>query len=290
MQKEIRRLIAENRPEEALKLLEPFAPDEVILLQGRLAGLNRQNLKGLLSAQEYRLEYHRIIHAAIELTHLVPIDSTPPATNPPPPSPSQMASFPVYFSYAWNDAEKEENNREDMVNRLFGALEADGFNLKRDKMNIQYKGFISDFMREIGRGGLIVVALSDKYLRSPYCMHELNEIYRNSRQERDEFAKKIFPIRVEDIKINDPRDIDVYLSFWDAELSKWKVLVEQRPDQLGRALFDEYQKIKEIHSNFGDLVAYLRNMNTLTAKLLAEDDFAIVRTALRIRIDELSTP
>jgi len=276
MQNRIRRLIAENHQEEALKLLESFAPNEAILLQGRLAALKRQNLSGLLSNQDYNLELNRIIHAALELSSMVPNDS-----NPPPP---KSDSFPIYFSYAWNDG---ESNREDLVNRLYEALALDGFQLKRDKMDVQYKGFISDFMREMGRGGLIVVALSDKYLRSPYCMHELNEIYRNSRQERDEFAKKIFPIRVEEIKIDDPRDIDTYLSFWDAELSKWKTLFENRSDQLGRALFDEYQKIKEIHSNFGDLIGYIRNMNTLTAKLLAEDDFAIVRTALRARIKEL---
>lgn len=290
MQNEIRRLIAENRLEDALRLLETYAQNEVILLLGRLAAVNRQYNMGVLNNQEYSLERNRITFAALELVKKAP-DTGP--VQPPPPivesAPPNNSAFPIFFSYAWDDANHPEGHRESLVNRLYESLKADGFELKRDKMDLQYRGFISDFMRELGRGGLIVVALSDKYLRSPYCMHELNEIFRNSRQERDEFAKRIFPIRVEEIKINDPIDLGSYLTFWNEELKKWNELVKNNPSQLGRALFDEYEKIKEIHSNCGELLGYLRNMNTLTTKLLAEGDFAIVKEALRHRIQELTS-
>ncbi len=290
MQKEIRRLIAENRLEDALRLLESYAQNEVILLQGRLSALNRQNNMGLLNNQEYSLERNKITFAALELVKMAPASGQE-APQPPigQPTAPRNSTFPIFFSYAWDDADHPEGHRESLVNRLYDSLKADGFELKRDKMDLQYRGFISDFMRELGRGGLIVVALSDKYLRSPYCMHELNEIFRNSRQERDEFAKRIFPIRVEEIRINDPIDLGNYLTFWDEELKKWKELVKNSPSQLGRALFDEYEKIKEIHANCGELLGYLRNMNTLTTRLLAEGDFAIVKEALRRRIQELAS-
>ena len=46
-------------------------------------------------------------------------------------------------------------------------MKKDGYNVVRDKEDVGYKGSISDFMRTIGRGDFIVVAISDKYLKSP---------------------------------------------------------------------------------------------------------------------------
>ncbi|MEO5998942.1 MAG: hypothetical protein ABIN89_19385 [Chitinophagaceae bacterium] len=44
-------------------------------------------------------------------------------------------------------------------------------------------------MKRIGTGKAVVVVIGDRYLKSPYCMFELLEIYRN----RD-FIDRIFPI------------------------------------------------------------------------------------------------
>jgi internalin A len=46
---------------------------------------------------------------------------------------------------------------------------------------------ISGFMKRIGRADRVIVVLSDKYLRSPYCMTELHIIYRRSNEEKEEF-------------------------------------------------------------------------------------------------------
>ena len=49
----------------------------------------------------------------------------------------------------------------------------DNYEVIRDKHNLEYKGFISDFIGEIGQGKCVVVAISQKYVRSPFCMFEL---------------------------------------------------------------------------------------------------------------------
>lgn len=46
-------------------------------------------------------------------------------------------------------------------------------------------------MKEIGEADLIVIGISDKYLRSHYCMLELCEIYRNSSQDYNKFKSKL---------------------------------------------------------------------------------------------------
>jgi hypothetical protein len=39
-------------------------------------------------------------------------------------------------------------------------------------------------MKPIRRADRVIVVLSDKYLRSPYCMTELHTIYRRSNEEK----------------------------------------------------------------------------------------------------------
>jgi internalin A len=51
----------------------------------------------------------------------------------------------------------------------------------RDKDEMKHGDRISDFMDRIGEGDLVYVFLSDKYLKSPFCMYELHAIWRNGR-------------------------------------------------------------------------------------------------------------
>lgn len=361
MQDKVRQLISEDAIEEALELLETLNNDQVFLLKGQYASLQRQNNMGVLKQDEYDIKLNKIKAAALSLAKKLPKDS--PALNPTPTTmptssadqaagiqrqldlligrqnalreaiaitfdPSQKFAYKhqieqleseiaelrqqlstghststgqaissghststnqpaIYFSYAWGDSEEAAESREAIVDQLYGSLLNDGFALKRDKMDLDYKGFISEFMQEIGRSGLVVVAISDKYLRSPYCMHELHEIYRNSRQEKEEFSKRVFPIRVESIKMSDPFVIEEYLAYWEEQETKWKNLVQKRASQLSPAHFNEFDKVREINSKFSELLAFLQDMNSMSKKLLAQDDFAIVKDAVRARMQEL---
>ncbi len=228
--------------------------------------------------------------------------TTTPATQPSAPSkpdpqqgdsatatPPSSHTPAIYFSYAWGDGEETGESREEIVNQLYESLKKDGFNLKRDKMDLGYRGLISEFMREIGKSDLIVVVISDKYLRSPFCMHELNEIFRNSREEQAEFARRIFPIRAESLKMSDPHVLKTYLKHWAEEENKWADLVKD-PElkKLGEGPLKQYVRIQKINENFGDLFVFLQDMNAMSKKLLAENDFAMVKDAIRQRMQELA--
>lgn len=108
----------------------------------------------------------------------------------------------IFFSYAWNDHGQTVGGREEVVNQLYDALKKDGFDARRDKNNLSYAGLITEFMKQIGKGDLVVVFMSHKYLKSPFCMWELYEVYRNSRAEKDLFIQRILPIRVENVNLN----------------------------------------------------------------------------------------
>src|SRR4051812_5547192 len=123
----------------------------------------------------------------------------------------------IFFSYAWGDDNESGSSREEILNELYESLIADGFQVIRDKNALRYKSLISDLTGQIGRGKFIVVAISDKYLKSTYCMLELLEIYRKSNSDIDEMLKKIFPIVLDDAKIYNPEDRVDYLKFWEAK-------------------------------------------------------------------------
>src|SRR6185369_9239912 len=111
-----------------------------------------------------------------------------------------MNSSPeIFFSYAWGDEHEQGESREKIVNELYKSLLKDNYRIVRDKYNLEYKGFITDFMGRIGEGKCVIVAISEKYVRSPYCMFELYEIARNSNFDKNLFREKVIPVIVERI-------------------------------------------------------------------------------------------
>jgi len=190
----------------------------------------------------------------------------------------------IYFSYAWGDKKEKKNSREDIINSLYDSLNNDKYSLKRDKMDLGYRGLISDFMKDIGQGDLVIVAISDKYLKSPYCMYELYEIYRNSKLNKSEFVNKLFPIRVEDIDLKTPKTLNKYYDYWEKEEKAWAELIKKRISQVGKEQFAEYDKVKQINLKFGDLVSFVSDMNALNMELIAKDDFKEIKTAIDKKI------
>jgi internalin A len=72
-------------------------------------------------------------------------------------------------------------------------------------------------MERIGTGGRIFIILSEKYLRSPYCMFELSEIWRTSRQDREEFVERVRIYALPDAKIFNPSDWADWAIYWKQE-------------------------------------------------------------------------
>lgn len=192
-----------------------------------------------------------------------------------------MSSSPeIFFSYAWGDEQEQGGSREKIVNELYDSLIKDKYQVVRDKYNLEYKGFISDFMSQIGRGKCIIVAISQKYVKSPYCMFELYEIARNSNFDKIQFREKVIPLRVELIDFNDPATLEKHFAFWDNEYKKWDELVKKRAEQLSVGQLQDYDRIKMIHQNFGRLTDWIKDMNTLNLQTLSADNFAAIKKAI----------
>jgi hypothetical protein len=196
------------------------------------------------------------------------------------------SNYEIFFSYAWGD--ESDHSREKIVDELYHSLLKDNFRVIRDKYNLKYKGLITEFIARIGRGKFIIVAISEKYLKSQYCMSELYGIARNSNLDKENFTKKILPVMVEFVDFTKPATIEYYLSYWENEYKIWDNLLKTHSGNLSAEQLQRYHNVKLIFQNFGMVTEWITDMNTLTPQILAADNFAEIKNEIRKRSEELS--
>jgi internalin A len=135
-------------------------------------------------------------------------------------------------------------------------------------------------MRTLGQARLVIVVLSEKYLRSPYCMTELHAIYQRSIGEKEDFLRRIIPLRLTDARFGTWRDRVAYAEHWEKEFKA----MEQHLSRIGQADFRLYQETKKWYVDVGDMLAYVNDVLTPRGfDEIVEDDFAALRQMLRRR-------
>jgi hypothetical protein len=187
----------------------------------------------------------------------------------------------VFVSYAWGDvspsASKEDNQRQEVVERLCRKLEQERWSLIRDKGALDYGGQISVFMKTLGQARMVIVVLSEKYLRSPYCMTELYSVYQNARQERQEFLNRIIPLVLKDADIGNWRGRANYAEHWETEFKA----MEQHLTRLGEEDLKLYRAMRRWHNEVGDMLAYVNDiLAPHEFDEIVKDDFAALRQML----------
>jgi internalin A len=147
-----------------------------------------------------------------------------------------------FVSYAWGDESPEGKRREVVVDRLCKAAEQRELVIQRDKRVLRLGDSISKFMQNLAGGDRVFVILSDKYLRSPYCMYELLEIWRKCSGEEEEFLDRIRVYVIPDTKIFSLSDRAQYAIHWRQEYEKVDQLIHDHgSDVVGRRGFQEYK-------------------------------------------------
>ncbi|HEY5704555.1 MAG TPA: TIR domain-containing protein [Terrimicrobiaceae bacterium] len=187
----------------------------------------------------------------------------------------------VFISYAWGhtspNSSEDDRKRQEVVERMCETLGKAGWQVVRDQTDMQYGDLISAFMKTLGQADLIVVVLSDKYLRSPYCMTELHDLYVNSRQEKGDFLKHIIPLVLDDARIGTWRDRAEHAKHWHAEFQA----MEKSYQHLGERDFSLYKVMKDWHNHVSDMLAYINDVLTPHGfDEIVKDDFAALRRIL----------
>jgi internalin A len=159
-----------------------------------------------------------------------------------------------YVSYAW--ADPTDPRREMDVDRLCEEAEKRGALIVRDKSTLKIGDFIYDFMQQIGEGDRVFVFLSNKYLRSPYCMFELFELWRNSRQDKTDFAGKIRVFATDGTRIGTPDEWLDYTAYWVAERDRLKLRIDQVGwSNAGQEVLRRYRYMEDFATKISDVLA-----------------------------------
>ena len=132
-----------------------------------------------------------------------------------------------YVSYAWNDDTPGSPEREAFVDQLCAAAEKKGIKIIRDKTAMRYGDRISKFMSRVPHGNRIFIVLSDKYLKSAYCMHELFDVWRNCREDDAEFIKRTRVYELPCAKLSTGLDRAQYAIYWRKKFDEMDAFVKE---------------------------------------------------------------
>ena len=172
----------------------------------------------------------------------------------------EISKIELYISYAW------KGESEDMADLLEETFIANDLHLIRDKNDLGYRERITEFMKRIGKAKGVVVIVSDKYLKSRYCMFELIEIYENSN-----FEDRIFPIVLGDANIFDVDGILAYKEHWKSRMDELnsKMVGAEAVKTIG----PEHKEVERIHGYMDTVGEILKDMNSLSPEIHKDTKF-----------------
>lgn len=171
-------------------------------------------------------------------------------------TPRKVRKGKIFVSYAWGDqSSKAARERDDIVEKLCLEAEAKGIVINRDKRVLRPGDSISFFMRKLGQADRIFVILSDRYLRSAYCMFELSEIWRNARFENRAFLSRIRVLALDDAKIFEPLDWVNWALHWRSEYEKLDSLAREHGTAvLGSFGHKKLAQMQQFYLNIPDIL------------------------------------
>ena len=197
----------------------------------------------------------------------------------------------VFISYAWGDDTPEGKIRAKAVEGLQSALAEDGFQPVRDRDQMRPGERISAFIRRLTRADLVVAVISDKYLRSPYCMYEIYRLWQKHQGDADDLARSLVPIVLPEVKIGSFRERVSYLEYWTDQAESLEVLIRNPKLSPGSQSWEEFRLVREFAHHVDDILVFLQDI-LMPRKLEVhlDDGFQSVREALRRRIREVHAP
>jgi internalin A len=171
-------------------------------------------------------------------------------------SPDPQEPLKYFVSYAWGDRTPRGQEGELIVDRLCAVAQARGITILRDKTSLGLGDRISKFMKRVGGGDRVFVVLSSKYLKSAFCMYELYEIWRNCRQDDEEFLRHVKIYTMQDAPIWTPLDRAQCAIYWREECAKLELIFKEHGfDIVGISDAQRYLIMKTFSSQIGNILA-----------------------------------
>jgi internalin A len=169
-----------------------------------------------------------------------------------PPRPPQ-----VFVSYAWGDATPEGRQRAQVVDDLCAALDLQGVHVRRDRDEMRPGDLISEFMDRLTEGDYVLAVISDKYLRSEYCMYELFRIYRNCADRPERFLGKVIPLILPDARLESLTQRLQRAIYWTQQEEELRPLIAGHIGTVGTEFFRKFKLIGEFGRNTSNMLEHL---------------------------------
>lgn len=161
----------------------------------------------------------------------------------------------LFLSYSWNDSE--------LANTIDNELSSWGVNIKRDVRDIGTWTSIKEFMSSIRNQDYAVIIISKSYLKSPNCMFEVMEIFKDT-----QYKDKILSIVTSDADIYNPISRANYIKYWEEETKKLEEAIKPLKLENTAELTMELRKYKSIEMTiaaFLDLISDKNNPRVVNA-------------------------
>ncbi|MCC6753259.1 MAG: toll/interleukin-1 receptor domain-containing protein [Saprospiraceae bacterium] len=187
---------------------------------------------------------------------------------------SQDKMHPIYISHAWG------GDSDIIVEQLVRRLEQEKLPYILDTRDLNYKQSIKHFMLQLGKADSVILVISNKYLKSEFCMFELVQIYKN-----ENLHDRIFPIVLEEVKISKSSDRLEFVKYWEDQLEELhSKLRELHSLSYLDGITEDLNLYTEIRNNIAKLTGILRDINTLNIRIHKESDFMPLIGAIRQRM------
>ncbi len=180
----------------------------------------------------------------------------------------------IFISHAWGGISDE------ILAQLVKRLEAEDITFILDKRDLSYRQSIHDFMVQLGEADMVIIILSNKYLKSEYCMFELLEIHKN-----ENLSERIFPIVLDEVKISSSADRLEFVKYWETQLMNLQNKVKELNSlSYIEGITDDLNLYAEIRNNIARLTGILRDINTLNITIHRESDYEDLVKAIKEKI------
>ena len=191
----------------------------------------------------------------------------------------------VFLSYAWGDDSPAGKIRDQVIDGLYEALTQEGLSPIRDRNAMRPGDRISAFIDRLTRADHVVAVISDKYLRSPYCMYEIYRLWQKSQEDADLMAERVVPIVLPEVKIGRLPERVPYIKYWRQQHEELEAAFNEVGTALAPESLRELRLVRDFAHHVDGILVFLQDV-LMPRKLEAhlDDGFEAVRGALRRRM------
>jgi cytochrome c-type biogenesis protein CcmH/NrfG len=190
----------------------------------------------------------------------------------------------VYISYAGNDGDEAfENSRDQIIQKISELLEQNNLKPKQYKTDVQYKDSVDKYKLDIAYGDYVILVVSEKYLKSEYCMNEAVALLNRNQRGLEE---KIFPLVLKDADIFNWKKKGEYIDYWHQQITELDNYLANKDQKAYISLTEQSINFREIYENIGSFIKTLAGICEPSKKLIEQNNYQVIIETIIKQIEQ----